>query len=480
MRSARSRIFPRDAGDVEQVVDQAAHVTSLPLDDLQHLDPVAFAVIEGHRLGSVDDARQRIAELMAERREKLVLSLIRLAELFRLFANRLLGVLAIGHVASGAGDGDDCAVRVKNRREDVVIDPPAVRTGEGNLAPNRLLLRDDLFDLAVVHLGVPLRVAQLETVLADRLVPRAAPHREQGFVRVGEAVIEIEDVDEVGRVRKGRFIHAATLVGFLLESSEFVARAATIGDVGVRAEPANDGASLVANGHRPRQMPPHLSVVSPERKRVVEGYAGLEGRLPARDDAIDFVGIVNALPTPAFHLLGRCAGVVVPALVVPEDPAVGPGHPGELRNTVGERAELLLGVAESSFGLQAFGDVFAGSKNADDLARLVRQRHFMRVEPVGPSVFAGDRFENVATWLSRLDDLAIGLLEELDLLVRCTGRSVSVFPTMSAALAKPADVAASRFAPRYTPSRFFQKTPKGMLSSTVCSIAWLSRAAASA
>jgi hypothetical protein len=61
------------------------------------------------------------------------------------------------------------------------------------------------------------------------------------------------------------------------------------------------------------------------------------------------LGVMNFLPSPALHLFERCAGVVVPALVVPVDPTGLVGSPGELTDIIGQLAEARLAVAQRHF-----------------------------------------------------------------------------------------------------------------------------------
>jgi hypothetical protein len=69
----------RDARDVEQVVDEPAEVPHLPLDHLVlALIPSAAQL---HELQGGEDGRQRVAQLMAEQGEELVLAAIGLARL---------------------------------------------------------------------------------------------------------------------------------------------------------------------------------------------------------------------------------------------------------------------------------------------------------------------------------------------------------------------------------------------------------------
>src|SRR5215831_17184475 len=99
-------------------------------------------------------------------------------------------------------------------------------------------------------------------------------------------------------------------------------------DVGVGAEPVLDTSLRIAQRIDPCEERTELSVGAAEREDHIEWLAGLDALLPALHDGRENFGVVHGLPAPAFHLLGSRAGVLVPALVVPEDVAVGPRHPG--------------------------------------------------------------------------------------------------------------------------------------------------------
>ena len=68
---------------------------------------------------------------------------------------------------------------------------------------------------------------------------------------------------------------------------------------------------------------------------------------------------MDRLPPPPLHLVQGRAGVVVPAAVVPEDIPVGPGHPGELRDRVGQGPESLLAPPEVLDGQTQLGGPLA-------------------------------------------------------------------------------------------------------------------------
>ena len=70
----------RDLRDVEQIVDQAGQVVDLPLDHLLLARDRALALVP-HQPERGDDRRQRIAQLVAEHREELVLGAARRLQL---------------------------------------------------------------------------------------------------------------------------------------------------------------------------------------------------------------------------------------------------------------------------------------------------------------------------------------------------------------------------------------------------------------
>ena len=115
---------------------------------------------------------------------------------------------------------------------------------------------------------------------------------------------------------------------------------AQLGHVGVGAEPAYHRAAGVPNGPRPAQKPAVLPVVPPQREGVFPGLPGLDGGQVPGIHAGCQGGVVHLHPAPALHGFQGRARVVVPLLVVPENVAGGVGHPGQLRNVVGEGRKI--------------------------------------------------------------------------------------------------------------------------------------------
>jgi hypothetical protein len=71
---AQHDLAARDARDVEQVVHQAHQVLDLALDDLA-LARMGVLAAHAHQLQRGDDRRQRVAQLVAQHRQELVLGL---------------------------------------------------------------------------------------------------------------------------------------------------------------------------------------------------------------------------------------------------------------------------------------------------------------------------------------------------------------------------------------------------------------------
>ena len=80
-------VAARDAGDVQKIVDQPDQVLHLPFDDLQGLRIVTVAV-QLQDLDGGHDGRQRVAKLVPEHRQELVLGTIG-------FPQRLDGLLVL-------------------------------------------------------------------------------------------------------------------------------------------------------------------------------------------------------------------------------------------------------------------------------------------------------------------------------------------------------------------------------------------------
>ena len=101
----------RDARDVEQVVEQPRHLPHLPLDDAA--DVAQRGVVgqrQAQRRHAAADRRQRVAQLVGEHGQELVLAAVAVAQ-------RLLERLALADVAGDRGGADDAAVLVADRRD---------------------------------------------------------------------------------------------------------------------------------------------------------------------------------------------------------------------------------------------------------------------------------------------------------------------------------------------------------------------------
>jgi hypothetical protein len=163
-----------------------------------------------------------------------------------------------------------------------------------------------------------------------------------------------------------QFEHVRFVAQRLLGALDFV-------DVGVGAEPAQYLAVAVAHRVDPGQEPAVLAVRAADRIFHLERVAAAHGRLPALHHQRQHTRIAGRLPAPADHLVGRGAGVVEPAFVEPDDGAVGLGHPGQLRNRVGQGAQHFLALAQGVLGALAGADVLDHAGHAQHAFAAARR-----------------------------------------------------------------------------------------------------------
>jgi hypothetical protein len=104
---AQCDLAARDAGNIEQIVDQPGQMDDLPLDDfLRPTYPRLGRFQAGEDMGGVADRRQRVAQLVAEHGEKLILAPVRLDQ-------GLLGQLELADVLGGAETAEHPSRRVE-------------------------------------------------------------------------------------------------------------------------------------------------------------------------------------------------------------------------------------------------------------------------------------------------------------------------------------------------------------------------------
>ena len=127
-------------------------------------------------------------------------------------------------------------------------------------------------------------------------------------------------------------------------------------DIGTGAEPAQQ---LFAAAHRigAREKPAVPAVAATDRELHFKRRTSVQGRFPALQHLRQEMRVVGRIPAVAGHLVGRGAGIVMPALVVPGHGAVEIGDPGQLRNRVGQRAQVFFALAQAVFGRLALADI---------------------------------------------------------------------------------------------------------------------------
>ena len=157
-------------------------------------------------------------------------------------------------------------------------------------------------------------------------------------------------------------------------------RLALRGDVGVRAEPADDAPRIIAERESAREEPPIPASMAAQREGVLPGLAARDVPAELLGDARDVLGVVELLPAPTLHLLERRPGEFEPAPVVPEDVARLVGHPGELRDVVGEGPEQHLALAQRRLGPLPLRDVDRRGDEVGDASGLVMERRHLEVD----------------------------------------------------------------------------------------------------
>src|SRR5258705_5984133 len=138
-----------------------------------------------------------------------------------------------------------------------------------------------------------------------------------------------------------------------------------LGNVSIGAEPAQDCAVLIADWISPGEEPAKLPILCAQGKGVLPKLTYVQMMTKLLDHAIDVFGMVHALPAPALHLFQSGSGVLEPALIVPENPTVLVGHPGQLCNIIGQSPESVGALARFLLCPLALGDVMDGADQTD-------------------------------------------------------------------------------------------------------------------
>src|ERR1700683_761442 len=106
----------RDVRDVEQVVEQAAHVSYLAFDDLlKSLSLLRRRSAAFRRRERVSDRRQRVSQLMRQQCDELIFALVRKPQAFLGLAQRFISAPAVADVTRDLGCTDNRALGVMNR-----------------------------------------------------------------------------------------------------------------------------------------------------------------------------------------------------------------------------------------------------------------------------------------------------------------------------------------------------------------------------
>src|SRR6185436_13845859 len=141
--------------------------------------------------------------------------------------------------------------------------------------------------------------------------------------------------------------HAGKELGFSLTGGErlFFGLLALF-DVHAHAEPGADVARFIATGVTTGEEPAVPAVAAAQAELDLVIISGLNGRLPAFDDALAIVGMDHVDPPVAQRAALGKAGIVVPVRIAVSDSSVAIGEPDDL----GRELEEILEPASGSDG----------------------------------------------------------------------------------------------------------------------------------
>ena len=127
--------------------------------------------------------------------------------------------------------------------------------------------------------------------------------------------------------------------------------------IGAGAEPLHHTTLRILHRLHASQKHAEPPVRSAQRELHLKRLPGENRPPPPLENLREHLGVMHALPAPAYHLLRCRPRVIMPALVVPEDVTVSMGHPRELRDGVGHCPKLILAFAERRFAQLSGVDV---------------------------------------------------------------------------------------------------------------------------
>ena len=316
---AQRQLAARYARHVEEIVHQAAQLAHLAL-DRRHSE-ARLAVLEfraGEEIRRHGDRGERVAQLVREHGNELVLADIGLAQLADQRVQLGVEALALGDVARDLRGADDAALRIANRRDRKRdVDQPAIlRAAHGLEVVHRLAIAH--LGEHHVFLGAALFGNDERDVPANRVLGAVAEHALGAAVPgLDDAVEGLADdgvvglLDDRGKTRLG-------LLGALL-----------LGDVDEHVDSAD-----------------HFSVGILDRRRIRHEVHARAVR-PLGDRA-------HAAHRPPFAQRHRHRALIVRqgrAVGVIELPGDAPGIAPELRHAAREAHRLIVEAGDAAFGI---------------------------------------------------------------------------------------------------------------------------------
>jgi len=111
--------------------------------------------------------------------------------------------------------------------------------------------------------------------------------------------------DVVTHIRQKRSFGAVGGLSSITRPPQFLLLLNVLGDIGMRSEPPDHGATVIADRQRPREEPAVGTVVPAEQKGVFPRIERFEMRLPFLEHPIELVRMMKGSPSPPARFFQR-------------------------------------------------------------------------------------------------------------------------------------------------------------------------------
>jgi hypothetical protein len=337
-----------NAGHVQQIVDEPGFQFDVAADDIELFAEVGIETgIITEQGGSDEDGVQRRAELMAEDGDEIVLGGVGILGDSACLLGGVhgggevaLGAFSVGDVAGDFGDGDCFSVAILDGRDgDGDVDRSSVPGDAFGFDVFAVIAGEKALD-HVGLLGCAFRGNENRDRAANDFMGGVSQKAFGSGVPTEDGSVELFGDDGIVGGFDDRGEAGVDFFGAL----EFF-------DIGVGAHPLGDLAGCVPEGLDPGEESSETSIGGAEREDHFKRDTLGDGGLPQMENGGKRLRIMDTLPAPALHIERGGSGVIVPALVVPMDEAIGAGGPGELGDGLDHGVKSLLAVPKGVGGI---------------------------------------------------------------------------------------------------------------------------------